>query len=153
MRRSRFAPFRTHVLCGVACLFLLAAGARAQEDGPQRFLLMAPIEQALFQGDMRSLLEHCPPHLGADCDPPLGLEGYWRRETWAERLRRSLQGLELTGHEWTSMHIEDQTAIQALTLICRVKGSRFQVTYKTIWFMNRKGDGPWMLHHLQGVLL
>ncbi|MCU0236610.1 MAG: hypothetical protein MUC72_05930 [Acidobacteria bacterium] len=121
----------------------------------QHYLVMQPLQEAIQDGRFAALAPICRPRVVLNLEEPLALRGAMSREQFINEFSARFAALQAETIEWSSIQIEENSAVQSLNLILKRRFSGSRVFYKLILFMSR-GDSPdsekeWKLYYLRGL--
>lgn len=120
----------------------------AQNEGLEHYLIMQKIQDALENVILfKNISEH---KISVSLDPPFELYGYFYIDKFIDDFSLKFSELEIQEIEWVSKQLEEQFAVQSLTLLLKNKRSEKNVYYKLIIFLAKK-DEEWKIYYLRGL--
>ncbi|HUU06441.1 MAG TPA: hypothetical protein VMZ49_11265 [Patescibacteria group bacterium] len=115
----------------------------------QNYLVMQPLQEAIQHGRFAALAPICRQRVVLNLEEPLSLQGTMSKEQFIEEFSARFASLEAEKIEWSSIHVEENIAVQSLNLILKKRFSGARVYYKLILFMSKEKE--WQLHYLRGI--
>ena len=152
-------------------LILLLVGVLAAplsfmaDNGPQPYLLMQEILDALGSGDFVYLKnkEVYEDKISVNLEPPFELHGYLDIDEFVHDFTLEFSQYETENIQWVSKQLEEQYAVQSLNIILKNKRSEKTIYYKFIFFLEKKidyynffffsikKDEKWKIYYIRGL--
>jgi len=121
----------------------------------QNYLVMQPLQEAIQEGRFAALAPICRPRVVLNLEEPLALRGAMSREQFINEISTRFAALQAEKIEWSSIQVEENTAVQSLNLILKRRFSGSRVFYKLILFMSSDispdREKEWQLYYLRGL--